>query len=218
MTAPINEQEEMYLKTLYEFYSSDPQTPIRNSRLAEAMGVSAAATSEMVQRLAGKGVLYHIPYRGATLTQDGLAAAAQIKRREGLMEVFLAKMIDYKGDIKAAACRLEHALNDELEAAIDRMLGYPERTPSGDMIPQVDRHVEAVNESMLIPLRSLPEGMGGMIELIVLQGQEFRSLEVLGLEVGALIRATEEGYRIGEDHLILGDELLSRILVRTMKD
>jgi len=211
----INEQEEMYLKTLYEFYSADPQTPIRNSRLAESMGVSPAAASEMVQRLAGKGVLYHIPYRGATLTEDGLVAAARIKRREGLMEVFLHRMIDYAGDVKEAACRLEHALNDELESAIDRMLGYPERTPDGEAIPQMGREVEAVATAMLIPLRSLPEGMSGIIELFVLGGQEFRSLEEIGLEVGATVEATPEGLRLGEEYLVLSEDLLARILVRT---
>ena len=122
MSDPIKEFEEMYLKTLYEFYVDDPQKPIRNSRIAEEMGVSQAASSEMIQRLAGKGILYHIPYRGSTLTEDGLAAAARIKRREGLMEVFLVRMIDYKGDVKAAACRLEHALTDDLELAIDLSL------------------------------------------------------------------------------------------------
>jgi DtxR family Mn-dependent transcriptional regulator len=136
MSEPIKEFEEMYLKTLYEFYVEDPQTPIRNSQIAEAMGVSQAASSEMVQRLASKGILYHIPYRGATLTEDGLAAAARIKRREGLMEVLLVQMVEFKGDVKAAACRLEHALTDDLEEAFDRMLGYPECTPDGETIPR----------------------------------------------------------------------------------
>ena len=104
---PIKEFEEMYLKKLYEFYAEDPHKPIRNSRIATEMGVSQASSSEMIQRLASKGILYHIPYRGATLTEDGLAAAARIKRRECLMEVFLVNMIDYKGDVEAAACRLE---------------------------------------------------------------------------------------------------------------
>jgi DtxR family Mn-dependent transcriptional regulator len=107
-----------------------------------SLDVSQAASSEMVQRLASKGILYHIPYRGATLTEDGVAAAAQIKRRECLMEVFLVQMLDYKGDVKEAACRMEHALNDELESAIDRLLGYPESTPSGEKIPSVNRFVE----------------------------------------------------------------------------
>ena len=116
---------------MYEFYAENPAQPIRNSRIAKEMGVSQASSSEMIQRLAGKGIVYHIPYRGSTLTEEGLAAAARIKRRECLMEVFLVRMIDYKGDVKAAACRLEHALTDDLEVAIDRLLGYPETTPDG---------------------------------------------------------------------------------------
>lgn len=136
MSEPIKEFEEMYLKTLYEFFIENPQDPIRTSRIAEAMDVSAAAASEMVHRLAVKGILYHIPYRGATLTEDGLAAAARIKRREGLMAYFLVNVLEYDGDVQAAACRLEHALTDDLEAAFDRLLGFPEETPDGDPIPR----------------------------------------------------------------------------------
>ncbi|HJL59459.1 MAG TPA: metal-dependent transcriptional regulator, partial [Candidatus Thalassarchaeaceae archaeon] len=180
MSNPIKEFEEMYLKTLYEFFVQDPQQPIRNSRIAEALSVSQAASSEMVQRLASKGILYHIPYRGSTLTEEGVAAAARIKRREGLMEVFLVRMIDYKGDVKAAACRLEHALNDDLELAIDRLLGYPEKTPTGEVIPSVSRTIEPYSESMLLPLHVLPEGKSGKVELIILDGAGIRTLQDMG--------------------------------------
>ena len=61
MTDPIKEFEEMYLKTLYEFYVRDPQNPIRNSRIAKEMGVSQASSSEMIQRLAGKGISHTLP-------------------------------------------------------------------------------------------------------------------------------------------------------------
>ena len=215
MSEPIKEFEEMYLKKLYEFYSKDPQKPIRNSLIAESLDVSQAASSEMVQRLASKGILYHIPYRGATLTEDGVAAAAQIKRRECLMEVFLVQMLDYKGDVKEAACRMEHALNDELESAIDRLLGYPESTPSGEKIPFVNRFVEPTSRSMLIPLRALPDGMSGKIEMLVLDGADDRTISDLGLVTGATISSTANGFNFGEQKLEISPTLASRILVRT---
>jgi len=215
VTDPIKEFEEMYLKTLYEFYVDDPQKPIRNSRIAEVMGVSQAASSEMIQRLAGKGILYHIPYRGSTLTEEGLAAAARIKRREGLMEVFLVRMIDYKGDVKAAACRLEHALTDDLELAIDRLLGYPEKTPAGETIPAISRHFEPVADSMLLPLHALPEGMSGKIELIVLEGAEVKTLEGLGIDLGSTIEMTEDGLSMNGKVVNVTSAMASQILIRT---
>ena len=216
MSERIKEFEEMYLKTLYEFYVEDPQQPIRNSRIAEALGVSQAASSEMVQRLAGKGILYHIPYRGSTLTEAGVEAAARIKRRECLMEVFLIRMIDYKGDVKAAACRLEHALTDDLESAIDRLLGYPESTPDGEIIPAVSRHIEPITNSMLLPLHALPIDMSGEVELLVLEGADTRTLEGLGIVVGSTIQSTNDGFSVNAQRIEITSALASRILVRTL--
>ena len=216
MSERIKEFEEMYLKTLYEFYVEDPQQPIRNSRIAKALGVSQAASSEMVQRLAGKGILYHIPYRGSTLTEAGVEAAARIKRRECLMEVFLIRMIDYKGDVKAAACRLEHALTDDLESAIDRLLGYPESTPDGEIIPTVSRHIEPITNSMLLPLHALPIDMSGEVELLVLEGADTRTLEGLGIVVGSTIQSTGDGFSLNGQRIEITPALASRILVRTL--
>lgn len=216
MSDPIKEFEEMYLKTLYEFYAEDPHKPIRNSRIAKEMGVSQASSSEMIQRLASKGILYHIPYRGATLTEEGLAAAARIKRRECLMEVFLVKMIDYQGDIESAACRLEHALTDDLEAAIDRLLGYPQKTPSGELIPSISRTIEPTAASMLLPLHVLVPGSSGCIEMLVIEGAEIRTLQDFGLEVGANIELIEHNmYQIGSQRMEINSNLASQILIRT---
>ena len=216
MDDPIKEFEEMYLKKLYEFYVENPAKPIRNSRIAKEMGVSQASSSEMIQRLAGKGILYHIPYRGSTLTEDGLAAAARIKRRECLMQVFLIRMIDYKGDIKAAACRLEHALTDDLEAAIDRLLGYPESTPSGESIPGISRQIEPVGESMLIPLHALPVGQSGRVELLVLEGADSKTVSGLGIDLGSQIESVDGGFSFGGKLLMITPELSSQILIRTL--
>ncbi len=216
MHEPIKEFEEMYLKTLYEFYTADPEEPVRTNALSEAMGVSAASASEMVKRLASKGMLIHEPYKGARLSNEGYEAAARIKRREGLMEVFLVRMIGYTGDVKAAACRLEHALNDDLEAAMDRLLGYPEYTPDGEVIPPVTRVIEPIAQTMLVPLRALPEGMDGRIELMVLEGADARTLEQLGITTGSRVRSTGEGYQFDGSRLEVSKQLASRILVRTL--
>ena len=216
MDDPIKEFEEMYLKKLYEFYAENPAQPIRNSRIAKEMGVSQASSSEMIQRLAGKGILYHIPYRGSTLTEDGLAAAARIKRRECLMEVFLVRMIDYKGDVKAAACRLEHALTDDLEAAIDRLLGYPETTPSGESIPGVSRQIEPVGKSMLLPLHALPVGQSGRVELLVLEGADAKTISGLGIDLGSQIESVDGGFTFDGKSAMITPELSSQILIRTL--
>ena len=48
-------------------------------------------------------------------------------------------MIGYEGRINEAACKIEHAIDEGLEIALDRMLGFPEKTPSGEKIPVIER-------------------------------------------------------------------------------
>ena len=133
------------------------------------------------------------------------------------MEVFLVKMIDYQGDIQSAACRLEHALTDELEAAIDRLLGYPEKTPSGELIPSISRTIEPTAPSMLLPLHVLTPGSMACIEMLVVEGAEIRTLQNFGLEVGANIESVEQNlYQIGTHRVEINSNLASQILIRTL--
>jgi DtxR family Mn-dependent transcriptional regulator len=215
MTGPIQEDQEMYLKILFEFHLGDPDSPIRTSQVAEAMEVSGASASEMLKRLGSKGFVDHIPYKGVTMTERGIEAASRVKRREGLMEVFLVKMLDYQGDVHDAACKLEHALTDELEHTIDRLLGYPETTSDGTPIPQVKRHITAIFSRVLLPLRSLPEGIAGTIELLVIDGVEARTLSDLGIKPGARITRLQDRFEIDGVEAQLSEALQGRILART---
>ena len=215
MTGPIQEDQEMYLKILFQFHLEDSSSPIRTSQVSEAMDVSGASASEMLKRLGSKGLVDHIPYKGVTMTEAGIEAASRVKRREGLMEVFLVKMLDYQGDVHDAACKLEHALTDELEHTIDRLLGYPEMTPDGAAIPLVKRQVNAMFSRVLLPLRSLPEGVPGTIELLVIDGVEARTLADLGIKPGVKITRMQGSFEVDGVEAQLSEELQGRILART---
>ena len=215
MTGPIQEDQEMYLKILFQFHLEDSRSPIRTSQVAEAMDVSGASASEMLKRLGSKGLVDHIPYKGVTMTEAGIEAASRVKRREGLMEVFLVKMLDYQGDVHDAACKLEHALTDELEHTIDRLLGYPEMTPDGAAIPPVKRQVNAMFSRVLLPLRSLPEGVPGTIELLVIDGVEARTLADLGIKPGVKITRMQGSFEVDGVEAQLSEDLQGRILART---
>ena len=60
----------------------------------------------------------YLPYRGCRLTPVGFITASRIKRREALVEILLADVIGFKGDTNAMACKLEHAINEELEITL----------------------------------------------------------------------------------------------------
>ena len=60
----LSEFEEMYLKRMFEMHSDQPDAIVKTSMLAELMGVSAASTTEMIQRLSGRELVTYIPYKG----------------------------------------------------------------------------------------------------------------------------------------------------------
>jgi DtxR family Mn-dependent transcriptional regulator len=124
-----------YLRDIYKL-AADGDGRVSVTALAKRQGVSAASASAMVKKLAALGLLVHEPYRGITLTHAGEQVALEIIRHHRLLELYLAQTLGlHVDDVHAEAERLEHAISEELEAKIDRALGYPTHDPHGDPIP-----------------------------------------------------------------------------------
>ena len=93
----------------------------------------------MVRRLETLGLVELTPYRGVRLTAEGDRVALSVIRRHRLLETFLAVRLGVPWDrVHAEAEVLEHVLSSELEAAIAKDLGEPERDPHGAPIPRPD--------------------------------------------------------------------------------
>jgi len=214
----LSEFEEMYLKRMFEMHAEHPGEIVKTSMLAESMGVSAASTTEMIQRLSGRELVTYIPYKGSRLTPEGFAKASQIKRRQLLLEMLLSDIIGYEGDVKAAACEMEHSIDSNLEAAIDRLLGYPERTHSGERVPLVSRQVDPAIMPSLLPVANMPENSSGEVEFIALNGQDSRTLETQGLVIGAELVLEEGSILVDGSMIAISESLANRILVRVEVD
>src|SRR5207244_1927935 len=81
----------------------------------------------------------HERYRGITLTQAGEQVALEVIRHHRLLELYLAETLGLNvDDVHDEAERLEHVISEELEAKIDRALGYPTHDPHGDPIPDAN--------------------------------------------------------------------------------
>ena len=213
--AELSEFEEMYLKRLFEAHVDKPSAIVKTTQLAEMMDVSPASTTEMIQRLAGRDLVTHIPYKGCRLTPEGFQQAAMIKRREGLIEILLTEVIGFEGDILEAACKIEHAIDEGLEMALDKMLGYPERTPSGERIPVIERQMEPMRSGLLLPLSALPIGSTATIEMMVMRPTDARTLEVSGVGIGTKVSSTDEGISCNGSVIEMTKAISLRILART---
>src|SRR5699024_12575736 len=73
-----------------------------------------------------------------TLTDLGYELAIQMVRRHRLIETYLCRELGYSLDeVHDEAEELEHAVSDKFLARIDELMGYPDRDPHGDPIPNV---------------------------------------------------------------------------------
>jgi DtxR family transcriptional regulator, Mn-dependent transcriptional regulator len=126
-----------YLKEIYKLGAESER--VTTSALAKRQRVSAASASAMVKKLAALGLAEHAPYRGVSLTHAGEQVALEVIRHHRLLELYLAETLGIGvDDVHDEADRLEHALSEELEARIDRALGFPTHDPHGDPIPDAN--------------------------------------------------------------------------------
>jgi DtxR family Mn-dependent transcriptional regulator len=135
--AGLSESIQDYLKSVYKLQAEQGHVTI--GALAKDQSVSAASASAMVKKLAALDLLQHEPYRGARLTPAGERVALEVIRHHRLLELYLAETLGlHVDDVHAEADRLEHVISEELEARIDRALGYPTHDPHGDPIPDAN--------------------------------------------------------------------------------
>ena len=209
----LSEFEEMYLKRIYELHSDKPDQIVKTTQIAESMDVSAASTTQMLTRLTKKDLLTYLPCRGCRLTPAGFITASRIKRREALVEILLVDVIGFKGDANAMACKLEHAIDEELEVTLDNMLGYPERSISGNKIPLVDRKMEILQNNLL-PLNCLPNNIEATVELIAMNESEKKTLEGIGIMLGSKINKINEQFVLDGKNINISNSLCQKILAR----
>ena len=126
-----------YAKEIYKLEVESGRAT--TSGLAERLGVAPASVTGMLKRLAELDLVAYEPYRGVTLSATGRRLALEVIRHHRLLERYLVDTLGLSLDlVHAEADRLEHALSEDLEAAIDQSLGYPTHDPHGDPIPDAD--------------------------------------------------------------------------------
>lgn len=134
---PLTDTIQHYLREIYKLGQAG--SPVSVTALARARRVSPASASAMVKKLAALELAEHEPYHGVSLTPAGEKVALEVIRHHRLLELYLAKTLDVDvEDVHDEADRLEHVISEELEARIDRALGYPTHDPHGDPIPDAN--------------------------------------------------------------------------------
>jgi DtxR family Mn-dependent transcriptional regulator len=200
----FQEFEDEYLETMYEFYEREPEERVRTGLLAKSLKISPASATEMVQRLASKGFLDYVPYKGSKLTPKGLEHGKMMKRRHRLAEVLL-EHLPFEGNHHETACRLEHAIDDDLDVALSVYLGNPTLDPSGRDIPEIKSELSSrldKSSANLCELSNLEEGQKGSVSIISLSLEDMDVLDKIGIKLGTEISNDGE-YNIVESGKII---------------
>jgi DtxR family Mn-dependent transcriptional regulator len=184
--------EENYLKAIYKLAEADPDTAgVSTNRIAAALDTRAASVTDMLRRLADKGLLAYERYRGVQLTPEGQRLALLTIRKHRLWEVFLVQQLGFNWDeVHEVAEELEHVQSPLLMRRLDTFLGYPALDPHGDPIPGEDGAMRRPAHRLLADLMVGERGTLAAVKNTTAPFLQY--LDKVGLQLGALVEVLDK--------------------------
>ncbi|WP_431156952.1 metal-dependent transcriptional regulator [Winogradskyella poriferorum] len=141
--------EENYLKAIYHI-SQTTKSDVSTNAIAEKIDAKASSVTDMLKKLAEKGFITYIKYKGVNLTEKGRLTAVDIIRKHRLWEVFLVDKLNFTWDeVHDVAEQLEHIKSPKLINQLDTFLDYPTHDPHGDPIPDKDGQIMRTDKIIL---------------------------------------------------------------------
>ncbi len=176
---------EDYLKAIFKLSGPTKQGVSTNS-IAEELSTKASSVSDMVKKLADKGLVNYVKYQGTTLTSEGEDIALHVIRKHRLWEVFLVEKLKFGWDeIHEIAEQLEHIKSPKLIDKLDEHLGFPKTDPHGDPIPDKNGKFPELNQ---YKLNELTIGEKSILIGVSEDSKEFlRYLDGINLKLGSSI-------------------------------
>jgi DtxR family transcriptional regulator, Mn-dependent transcriptional regulator len=208
-----------YAKAIYALQRRAEGQPVTTNDLAERLAVTPASVSAMLKKLAERGLVEHIPYRGVLLTDAGGRVALEVLRHHRLLELYLSEQLDVPWDrVHQEAEALEHVISEDLEARIAAKLGEPTHDPHGDPIPSVDLEID---EGDARALETLETGATGRFVRVSDSDPEMlRYLDERGVRLGDTLEVVDRQpfggpltVRFGEELHTLGGGLAAAMRV-----
>ncbi|HEY9561188.1 MAG TPA: metal-dependent transcriptional regulator [Anseongella sp.] len=211
--------EENYLKAIYKL-SERTAGMVSTNAISEEVSTRAASVTDMLKKLAEKGLINYVKYQGVSLTAEGRATAIDIIRKHRLWEVFLVNKLGFGWDeVHDIAEELEHINSGKLIDRLDEFLGFPQLDPHGDPIPT---RSGKFRQHDFIKLSKLEAGESGVISGVSDHSSTFliyleRLSMVLGKRVTLLERNEYDGSVVvegsGGEKIYLSKEVSGNILV-----
>jgi DtxR family Mn-dependent transcriptional regulator len=196
-----------YLKAIYSIAKNGDL--VSTNEISQKLDVAPASVTEMLKKLSEEGYIKYSPYHGSTLSGKGLQKAKKIARKHRLLEKWLSDVLHIgKDKVHKEACQMEHALSDEAEESLCRLLKHPDIcSDDGKIIPACDLpfsnceecvqlHNQGLEEvgkrhANLTPIRELKGGKYGKISFIRGEHKVLQRLLDMGLTPGTRIKVVK---------------------------
>ncbi len=152
----MTHSEENYIKAIFHL-GNKGTVAVSTNAIAELMKSKPSSVTDMVKKLAEKGLVNYKRYQGVSLTELGTKKALGIIRKHRLWEVFLVEKLDFSWDeVHEVAEQLEHIKSDKLIDKLDALLDFPKFDPHGDPIPDKDGTFQKADRKLLseVPVQS----------------------------------------------------------------
>ena len=196
-----------YLKAIYNLARNGDL--VSTSEISQKLNVAPASVTEMLKKLSDDDYIKYEPYKGSILTVKGLREAQKVTRKHRLLEKWLSDVLHIgKDKVHTQACQMEHALSDEAEESLCRLLKHPDTcSDDGKTIPACDLPFSNCEECIklhnqgfeevgkrnksLISIRELKDGKFGKISFIRGEHKVLQRLLDMGLTPGTRIKVVK---------------------------
>ncbi len=210
----LSESQEDYLKEIFKLREVNETVSMQD--LARKLDVRPPSVTGMIKKLCAMDLVEHEPYKGVLLTKTGEKIALEVLRHHRLLELYLARHLNYSWDeIHEEAERLEHVISEKFEAAIADLMGHPTHDPHGDPIPTAE--LELPDTPNLMPLNTFKKRIGVTIGRIMTQDRDILNLlsrlELIPGNSIAFIKNDSAGIRVKvDDNQYLVPHTIARLI------
>jgi Mn-dependent DtxR family transcriptional regulator len=118
----LSDSTEDHLERIADFVQCKGYARVTD--VAEELGLTASTVSNMVRRLAARGLLSYERYRGFNLTSEGRAVAARIKERHQILTELLELLGLEDRTVRAEVEDIEHHLRPQTLAVLEKLVGF----------------------------------------------------------------------------------------------
>jgi len=183
----MNVSQEDYIKAIFKLQERSKEEFVSTNSIAKELGMAAASVTEMIKKLTKKNLVNYVKYQGVQLSKEGNTVALKIIRKHRLWEVFLFEKLGFNWDeVHEIAEQLEHIQSPELTNKLDAFLGFPDKDPHGDPIPD---HNGNLKKSEQVLLASLGENAQGVFAGLIDSSDDFlKYLDEIKLPLGTKLK------------------------------